>query len=195
MADSSEEHRTARSSVADAVADAVVDAVADPVADARADDAVDDVADARAGGGVDEVDDEENALRTGPWWRHALWVSFVPLAGVAVGWLDSLHRFWPEEYGVPLLAEGAVWPYLVAWFAIGAAGAAVLRTAATRVPMRGATVLVLACTFMGTRLSLPGQPGPAVMAVVGAVLVLAAVGWAVLAVRRGGPQVPPDTAA
>ncbi|MBU7597662.1 hypothetical protein JGS22_008530 [Streptomyces sp. P38-E01] len=175
MADSSEEHRTARSSVADDVAG--------PGAGTPVDDAVN--------GGVDDIDDEENALRTGPWWRHSLWVFCVPVAGTAVGWLDSLHRFWPEEYGIPLLAEGAVWPYLVAWFAIGAAGSAVLRTAATRVPMRGATVLVLVCTFMGTRLSLPGQPGPAVLTVVGAVLFLMAVGWAVPAVRRGGRQGPP----
>ncbi|MCB8901995.1 MULTISPECIES: hypothetical protein [unclassified Streptomyces] len=127
--------------------------------------------------------DEEETVRPGPFWRHALWVVGVSAAAVAAGWLTSLFRIGPEEYGLPPAAPGALWPYLVAWAAIGLAVAAVLRATAAKVPVYAPGRIAAGLTYLGTRISLGWRPeAPPAGAMAAAALIVAAV-WCAIALR------------
>ncbi|MER8003860.1 hypothetical protein [Streptomyces sp. NPDC095613] len=130
-------------------------------------------------------DDDEAPLRSGPLWRHALWVVGVTLPGVGFGWLDASYRLGPDEYGMPLAAPGQVLPFLLAWTAIGLTAAAALRAVAARVPLHGPGVVVLVFTFMGTRLSLGYRPEPPMLGAMAAAALTAAAIWCAIALRRG----------
>ncbi|MGW6564335.1 hypothetical protein [Streptomyces sp. NPDC054975] len=127
----------------------------------------------------------EEPLAPGPLWRHALWVAGVAALGVGLGWAGSLFRLGPDQYGLPPAAPGAVWPYLVAWAAIGVATAAVLRTAAARVPVYGPGRITVALTFLGTRLSLGWRPEVAELAAMATAALLVAALWSAFAMRPG----------
>ncbi|MEU2076708.1 hypothetical protein [Streptomyces sp. NPDC013489] len=127
--------------------------------------------------------DDEAAPRPGPFWRHALWAVGVTAAAVAAGWVTSLFRIGPEEYGLPPAAPGALWPYLAAWAAIGLAVATVLRATAAKVPVFAPGRIAAGLTYLGTRLSLGWRPeAPLVGAMAAAALITAAV-WCALALR------------
>ncbi|MEV1044112.1 hypothetical protein [Streptomyces sp. NPDC049916] len=133
------------------------------------------------GGPFDPENDE--FVRGGPWWRHALWVAGVTAAGVALGWLGSLFRIGPEEYGLPPAAPGALWPYLAVWSAIGLGLASVVRSVAVRVPVYAPSEVVIGSVLIGTRLSLGWRPEPLEVAALAlAALVLVAL-WCVVALR------------
>ncbi|WNF30662.1 hypothetical protein RI138_29660 [Streptomyces sp. C11-1] len=137
---------------------------------------------ADSSGPVDTLDEDET-VRPGPLWRHALWVVGVTAAGVVLGWLGALFRIGPEEYGLPPAAPGALWPYLVAWSAIGLGLAAVLRYVAARVPVYSPEKVVVGVVLIGTRLSLGWRPEPLEVAALAlAALVLVAV-WCAVALR------------
>ncbi|MGW2324709.1 hypothetical protein ACWC5C_02955 [Streptomyces sp. NPDC001700] len=131
------------------------------------------------------ADSDEESLRPGPLWRHAVWVAGLTLLGVGLGWADASYRFGPDEYGMPLAVPGQVRPYLVAWTVTGLTAAAALRAVAARVPLIGPDVLVLILTFMGTRLSLGFRPDPPLLAASAATALMAALIWCALALRRG----------
>ncbi|MGW2303347.1 hypothetical protein [Streptomyces sp. NPDC001809] len=129
-------------------------------------------------------DDDEESVRPGPLWRHALWAVGVGTAGVAVGWVTSLFRIGPEEYGLPPAAPGALWPYLTAWAMIGLVVAGLLRATAARIPVYAPGRTAVALTYLGTRLSLGWRPeAPLVAAMAVAALVAAAV-WCAVAVHQ-----------
>nr|WP_093466725.1 hypothetical protein [Streptomyces melanosporofaciens] len=130
-------------------------------------------------------DSDEESLRPGPLWRHALWAASVTILGVGLGWADASFRLGSDEYGMPLAAPGQVRPYLVAWTATGLTAAAALRAVAARVPLHGPDVLAVILTFMGTRLSLGFRPEPPVLGASAAAALTAAFIWCALALRRG----------
>ncbi|ARF75495.1 hypothetical protein B7C62_26990 [Kitasatospora albolonga] len=132
--------------------------------------------------------DEEEAVRPGPWWRHTLWVVGVTALGVGLGWAGSLFRLGPDDYGLLAAAPGSPWPYLGVWAVTGLAAAAVLRTAAARVPVYSPGTITVVLTVVGTRLSLGWRPeAPVLAAMVAGVLVAAAV-WAAIALRGKGVE-------
>ncbi|CAM5739738.1 hypothetical protein SHIRM173S_00914 [Streptomyces hirsutus] len=128
--------------------------------------------------------DDEESLRPGPLWRHALWVAGFTIFGVGLGWVSASFRIGPDEYGMPLAAPGQVWSYLVAWTATGLTAAAALRAVAAKVPLYGLEVVVVLLTFLGTRLSLGYRPEPPVLGAMAATALTAAAIWCVLALRR-----------
>ncbi|WP_344567554.1 hypothetical protein [Streptomyces axinellae] len=130
-------------------------------------------------------DGDEESLRPGPLWRHALWAAGLTILGVGLGWADASYRFGPDEYGMPLAVSGQVRLYLVAWSVTGLTAAAALRAVAARVPLIGPDVLVLILTFMGTRLSLGFRPEPPVLGASAAAALTAVFIWCALALRRG----------
>ncbi|MCX4984821.1 hypothetical protein [Streptomyces sp. NBC_00572] len=133
--------------------------------------------------GLSGPESDEEALRPGPLWRHALWVVGIAAGAVAVGWATALFRIGPEEYGLPPAAPGALWPYLATWAAIGIAVAAVLRAAAARILVYAPGRIAAALTYAGTRLSLGWRPeAPLVVAMAAAALIAATV-WCALALR------------
>lgn len=106
------------------------------------------------------VDTQDERVRSGPLWRHALWAALVTAAGVTLGWLGALFRIGPEEYGLPPAAPGALWPYLLAWAVIGLGLSAILRFAAAKVPVYSPSEVLLGTVMIGTRLSLGWRPEP-----------------------------------
>ncbi|MCX4821336.1 hypothetical protein OG883_15755 [Streptomyces sp. NBC_01142] len=128
-------------------------------------------------------DDDEETVLPGPLWRHALWVAGITILGVGLGWASALFRIGPEEYGLPSAAPGAVWPYLVAWTAIGLAVAAALRAAAARVPVYAPGQIAVVLTALGTRLSLGWRPEAPVLGALAAAALTAAAIWCALALR------------
>ncbi len=133
--------------------------------------------------GTDPFDDDEGAVRPGPFWRHALWVAGVSAAAVAAGWVTSLFRIGSEQYGLPPAAPGALWPYLAAWAAIGLAVATVLRATAARVPVHAPGRIAAALTFLGTRLSLGWRPEAPLVGAMAATALIAAAVWCAIALR------------
>ncbi|TXS21777.1 hypothetical protein EAO70_07420 [Streptomyces sp. adm13(2018)] len=134
--------------------------------------------------GSESFDDDEESVRPGPFRRHALWAAGVAAAGVAMGWVTSLFRIGPEEYGLPPAAPGSLWPYLTAWAVIGLVVAGVLRATAARIPVYAPGRTAVALTYLGTRLSLGRRPeAPLVAAMAAAALVAAAV-WCAVALHQ-----------
>lgn len=133
---------------------------------------------------VDTQDEhEDERVRSGPLWRHALWAALVTAAGVTLGWLGALFRIGPEEYGLPPAAPGALWPYLLAWAVIGLGLSAVLRSVAARVPVYSPSEAILGTVMIGTRLSLGWRPEPlGVVGLAAAALLLVTV-WCAVALR------------
>ncbi|MET7755744.1 hypothetical protein ABZT27_13660 [Streptomyces sp. NPDC005389] len=131
---------------------------------------------------ADHFDDEET-VRPGPFWRHALWVVGVIAAAVGAGWVTSLFRIGFEEYGLPPAAPGALWPYLAAWAAIGLAVAAVLRVTAAKVPVYAPGRIAAGLTYLGTRLSLGWRPDPPLVGAMAATALIAAAVWCAIALR------------
>ncbi|MFI1223539.1 MULTISPECIES: hypothetical protein [unclassified Streptomyces] len=127
--------------------------------------------------------DEDESVRPGPLWRHALWVAAVTAAGVALGWVGALFRIGPEEYGMPPAAPGALWPYLTAWAVIGLVLAAVLRCVAARVPVYSPEKAAIGLILIGTRLSLGWRPEPLEVGGLAAVGLLVVALWCVVALR------------
>ncbi|WP_167368061.1 hypothetical protein [Streptomyces agglomeratus] len=129
------------------------------------------------------LDDGEETVRPGPWWRHALWVVGITALGVGLGWAVALFRIGPDTYGLPSAATGAAWPYLTAWAATGLAAAAALRAAAARVPVYAAGRIAGGLTLLGTRLSLGWRPEAPVLAAMAAAALTATAVWCALALR------------
>jgi hypothetical protein len=138
--------------------------------------------------GSDGDEEDEESVRPGPLWRHALWVAGVTIFGVGWGWVGASFRLGPDEYGMPLATPGEVRPYLVVWTVTGLMAAGALRAVAARVPLIGLEAVVLVLTFMGTRLSLGWRPEPPVLGAMVAAALTAAVIWCALALRRGSPD-------
>ncbi|NEB35993.1 hypothetical protein [Streptomyces sp. SID14515] len=132
---------------------------------------------------ADSYDDDDESVRPGPWWRHALWVAAVTAAGVALGWVGALFRIGPEEFGLPPAAPGPLWPYLLAWTAIGLVLAAVLRFVAARVPVYEPEKALIGTVLIGTRLSLGWRPEPMEVAGLAAVALLLVAVWCAVALR------------
>ncbi|MFD9031327.1 hypothetical protein ACFVZW_09270 [Streptomyces sp. NPDC059567] len=134
-------------------------------------------------------DSDEETVRPGPFWRHALWVLGITAVAVAAGWATSLFRIGPERYGLPPAAPGALWPYLAAWAAIGLVVAAVLRTAAAKVPVYAPGRIAAGLIYGGTRLSLGWRPEAPLLGGMAAVALIAAAVWCAIAFRP--PQQAP----
>ncbi|MFG3489622.1 hypothetical protein ACIQ9R_15370 [Streptomyces sp. NPDC094447] len=134
--------------------------------------------------GSEPFDDDEESVRPGPFRRHALWAAGVAAAGVAVGWVTSLFRIGPEEYGLPPAAPGALWPYLTAWALIGLVVAGLLRATAARVPVYAPGRTAVALTYLGTRLSLGWRPEAPVVGAMAAAALIAAAVWCAVALRQ-----------
>jgi hypothetical protein len=135
--------------------------------------------------GPSNPDGDEEPLRSGPLWRHALWAAAVTVLGVGLGWVGALYRIGPEEYGLPSAAPGPVWPYLVAWTATGLVAAAALRATAARVPIYAPGEIAVVLIALGTRLSLGWRPEPPVLGALAAAALTAAAIWCALALRPG----------
>ncbi|MEU3056012.1 hypothetical protein [Streptomyces griseus] len=132
----------------------------------------------------DDSDDSEDAhVRPGPLWRHAVWVAAVTATGAALGWVGALFRIGPEEFGLPSAAPGALWPYLLAWTAIGLALAAVLRFVAAKVPVHEPETAAIGVVMIGTRLSLGWRPEPLEVAGLAAAGLLLVAVWCAVALR------------
>ncbi|MBK3528786.1 hypothetical protein JHN61_20260 [Streptomyces sp. MBT67] len=131
----------------------------------------------------DSDDSEDAEVRPGPLWRHAVWVVAVTAAGVALGWVGALFRIGPEEFGLPPAAPGALWPYLLAWAAIGLALAAVLRVVAAKVPVHEPETAAIGVVMIGTRLSLGWRPEPLEVAGLAAAGLLLVAVWCAVALR------------
>ncbi|MGW6589561.1 hypothetical protein [Streptomyces globisporus] len=132
----------------------------------------------------DDSDGSEDAqVRPGPLRRHALWVVAVTAAGVALGWVGALFRIGPEEFGLPPAAPGALWPYLLAWTAIGLALAAILRFVAAKVPVYEPETAAIGIVLIGTRLSLGWRPEPLEVAGLAAAGLLLVALWCAVALR------------
>ncbi|MER5889038.1 hypothetical protein ABT160_34880 [Streptomyces sp. NPDC001941] len=127
--------------------------------------------------------DEDERVRSGPLWRHALWAVLVTVTGVALGWLGALFRIGPEEYGLPPAAPGALWPYLLAWAGIGLVLSAVLRFVATRVPVYSPSEVLIGTVMIGTRLSLGWRPEPLEVTGLAAAALLLVTIWCAVALR------------
>lgn len=133
---------------------------------------------------VDSHDeDEDESVRPGPLWRHALWVAGIAAVGVALGWVGALFRIGPEEFGLPPAAPGALWPYLAAWSGIGVALAAVLRFVAARVPVYSPEEVAVGVVLIGTRLSLGWRPEPLEVAGLAAAALVLVAFWCAVALR------------
>ncbi|MFE3070483.1 hypothetical protein [Streptomyces sp. NPDC059247] len=133
---------------------------------------------------VDTQDEhEDEGVRSGPLWRHALWVALAVAAGVTLGWLGALFRIGPEEYGLPPAAPGALWPYLLAWAAIGLGLGAVLRFVAARVPVYSPSEVLIGTVMIGTRLSLGWRPEPLELAGLATAALLLVTVWCAVALR------------
>ncbi|MEU8509835.1 hypothetical protein AB0C40_35195 [Streptomyces brevispora] len=129
------------------------------------------------------VDTQDERVRSGPLWRHALWAALVTAAGVTLGWLGALFRIGPEEYGLPPAAPGALWPYLLAWAVIGLGLSAILRFAAAKVPVYSPSEVLLGTVMIGTRLSLGWRPEPLEVAGLAAAALLLVTVWCAVALR------------
>ncbi|MFE9913455.1 hypothetical protein [Streptomyces clavifer] len=133
---------------------------------------------------VDTQDEhEDERVRSGPLWRHALWAALVTAAGVTLGWLGALFRIGPEEYGLPPAAPGALWPYLLAWTLIGLGLGAILRFVAAQVPVYSPSEVLLGTVIIGTRLSLGWRPEPLEVAGLAAAALLLVTIWCAVALR------------
>ncbi|MFE4539074.1 hypothetical protein ACFRKB_29100 [Streptomyces scopuliridis] len=133
---------------------------------------------------VDTQDEhEDERVRSGPLWRHALWAALVTAAGVTLGWLGALFRIGPEEYGLPPAAPGALWPYLLAWAVIGLGLGAILRFVAAKVPVYSPSEVLLGTVMIGTRLSLGWRPEPIEVAGLAAAALLLVIVWCAVALR------------
>lgn len=141
-----------------------------------------------------DSDGDEETLRPGPLWRHALWVVGVTVLGVGWGWAAASFRVGPDEYGLPLATPGKVQPYLVAWTATGLTAAAALRAVAARVPLYGPGTLSVLLTLAGTRLSLGWRPEPPMLGAMTAVALTAVAIWCAFTLRSGhrGQRVASD---
>lgn len=126
---------------------------------------------------------EDERVRSGPLWRHALWAALVTAAGVTLGWLGALFRIGPEEYGLPPAAPGALWPYLLAWAVIGLVLGAILRFVAAKVPVHSPSEVLLGTVMIGTRLSLGWRPEPLEVAGLAAAALLLVAIWCAVALR------------
>ncbi|MEU6982228.1 hypothetical protein ABZ946_02205 [Streptomyces sp. NPDC046324] len=137
-------------------------------------------------------DNDEETVRPGPFWRHALWVAGITAAALALGWATSSFRIGPERYGLPAAAPGELTPYLTAWAATGLATATVLRAAAAKVPVYAPGRVAAALTYLGTRLSLGWRPEAPLLVGMAAVALIAAAAWSAFALRalRRPPQEP-----
>lgn len=133
-------------------------------------------------------DNDDETVRPGPFWRHALWVIGITAAALALGWATSLFRIGPERYGLPAAAPGELTPYLAAWAATGLAVATVLRVAAAKVPVYAPGRVAAALVYLGTRLSLGWRPEAPLLVGMAAVALIAAASWSVFALRS--PQHP-----
>ncbi|WP_432752240.1 hypothetical protein ACE1OA_03455 [Streptomyces sp. JL2001] len=131
------------------------------------------------------TDEDEETVRPGPLWRHALWAAGIAVLGVGLGRVTGLFRIGPEDYGLPSAAPGPLWPYLAAWTVIGFLTAAVLRATAARVPVYAPGRIGCFLTLLGTRLSLGWRPEAPVLAALGAAALAAAAVWCALALRPG----------
>ncbi|MFD3699900.1 hypothetical protein ACFWUZ_27900 [Streptomyces sp. NPDC058646] len=130
--------------------------------------------------GTDDTTDREEqgeGLRSGPLWRHALYALGVTLCGLALGWVASVFRLGPPEYGIPSAAPGSPWALLAACGAAGLVVAGLLRGAAARIPVHAPGRAGFLLVFMGTRLALGFRPEPDPLAAGAAVALLAAVAW------------------
>ncbi|MFC9428392.1 hypothetical protein [Streptomyces sp. NPDC056987] len=133
---------------------------------------------------VDTQDEhEDERLRSGPLWRHALWAALVTAAGVTLGWLGAMFRIGPEEYGLPPAAPGALWPYLLTWAVIGLGLGAILRFVAAKVPVYSPSEALLGTVVIGTRLSLGWRPEPLEVAGLAAAALLLVTIWCAVALR------------
>ncbi|MFJ7412576.1 hypothetical protein ACIQWZ_17430 [Streptomyces sp. NPDC098077] len=133
---------------------------------------------------IDTQDEhEDERVRSGPLWRHALWAALVTAAGLTLGWLGALFRIGPEEYGLPPAAPGALWPYLLAWAAIGLVLGAILRFVAARVPIYSPAEVLLGSVMIGTRLSLGWRPEPLEVAGLATAALLLVALWCAVALR------------
>jgi hypothetical protein len=133
---------------------------------------------------VDTQDEhEDERVRSGPLWRHALWAALVTAAGVTLGWLGALFRIGPEEYGLPPAAPGALWPYLLAWAVIGLGLGAILRFVAAKVPVYSPSEVLFCTVVIGTRLSLGWRPEPLEVAGLAAAALLLVTVWCAVALR------------
>ncbi|MFS8197193.1 hypothetical protein ACLVWQ_00760 [Streptomyces sp. CWNU-52B] len=130
-------------------------------------------------------DGDEESVRPGPLWRHALWVVGVTVVGVGWAWAAASYRVGPDEYGLPLATAGDVQRYLVVWTLTGLVVAGALRAVAARVPVIGLDVVVLLLTFMGTRQALGWRPEALAQGAMVAAALTAAVVWGGIALRRG----------
>ncbi|MFE5483483.1 hypothetical protein [Streptomyces sp. NPDC056527] len=135
-------------------------------------------------------DSDEGTVRPGPFWRHALWVLGITAVALAAGWASALFRIGPARYGLPPAAPGALWPYLAAWAAIGLTVAAVLRTAAAKVPVYAPGRIAAVLVFGGTRLSLGWRPEAPLLCAMAAIALIAAAVWCAIAFRplRQAPE-------
>ncbi|WP_325051315.1 hypothetical protein [Streptomyces corynorhini] len=141
----------------------------------------------------DSFDMDDETVRHGPLWRHALWAVVVTGFGVGFGWFTASFRLGPDEYGLPLAAPGPVWGYLVAWTVIGLVTAAVLRATAARIPVYSPGFVASFLTFVGTRISLSQRPEPALVGALGAACLVLAALWCAFALRRR-EEAPPEGA-
>ncbi|MFD5976945.1 hypothetical protein [Streptomyces bacillaris] len=132
--------------------------------------------------GAGLADDEEN-VRPGPWWRHALWVVGVTALGVGLGWAGSLFRLGPDDYGLLGAAPGSPWTYLATWAVTGLATTAMLRATAAKVPIPSPGTIAVILLLVGTRLSLGWRPEALELTAMAAgALVLAGI-WSAIALR------------
>ncbi|MFE8911196.1 hypothetical protein [Streptomyces globisporus] len=131
----------------------------------------------------DSDDSEDAEVRPGPLRRHVVWAVAVTTAGVALGWVGALFRIGPEEFGLPSAAPGALWPYLLAWAAIGLALAAILRSVAAKVPVHEPETAAIGVVMIGTRLSLGWRPEPLEVAGLAAAGLLLVAVWCAVALR------------
>ncbi|MDJ0461226.1 hypothetical protein QMK30_06120 [Streptomyces sp. H27-C3] len=132
--------------------------------------------------------DDEEPVRPGPLWRHALWVAGIAALGVGLGWVGALFRIGPEEYGLPPAAPGAVWPYVVAWAVTGLVVAAAMRATALRVPLYAPGQIAVVLVLLGTRISMGWRPEAPALGAVAAVALTATAVWCALAVRSGSDR-------
>ncbi|WP_255305817.1 hypothetical protein [Streptomyces sp. Wb2n-11] len=109
----------------------------------------------------------------------------ITVLGVGLGWASALFRTGPEEYGLPSVAPGAVWPYLAVWTATGLAAAVALRVAAARTPVYAVGRVAAVLTALGTRLSLGWRPEALALGAMVAAVLTAAVLWCAPALRSG----------
>ncbi|WP_434588530.1 hypothetical protein [Streptomyces sp. A5-4] len=138
--------------------------------------------------GPDDItppEDDEERVRPGPLWRHAVWMAGIAALGVGLGWVGALFRIGPEEYGLPPAAPGSVWPYVAAWTATGLVAAGAIRATALRVPLYAPGQIAVVLTLLGTRISLGWRPEAPALGALAAVALTATAVWCALALRPG----------